>query len=128
MESKARAALCQELRLYRSTVRIEQTKPRGIPNLVGKVSVGFNLLLVPTCICCANLRQRKTRCIYPKFIKDLERIDAIHLGLGHPLSLAVEDRARHKDVRKWLLPHKLHPHHHHTRNPQKDNVAGSNEH
>src|SRR6266567_4155324 len=128
MESKARAVLFEELRRYRSTLRIEQTKPRGVPDLVGKVSVRFNLRLVPTCICCANLRQRKTSCVYPKLIKDLERIDAIHLGLGHPLSLAVEDRARHKDVGKRLLPDKLHSHHHHPRDPQKNNVSGSNEH
>src|ERR1700741_1280139 len=51
-----RSAWSENLRLNCSAFRVEQAKPRGIPDLVRKVAIRLDLLLIPTCVSTANVR------------------------------------------------------------------------
>ena len=56
-------------------------------------------------------------------LDDIDRIDAVALGLAHPLALAVEDRGVDKDIRKRNIPQVIQPQDDHPGDPQGDDIA-----
>src|SRR5215210_8164812 len=118
-----RSTLLEYFRVNSCAFRIEQTKPRGVPDLVCKISIRLDLLVIPTNVSAAHLCERQSGCVYAKLVEHVDRIHSIHLRLRHALALAVEDCSGDENVGKRLLAHKLCPHHHHARHPEEDDVA-----
>ena len=123
-----RGALLEYLRLYSRAFRVEQTEPRGVPDLVGEVAIRLDLLLVPTRVGAAHLSQREARRIHSELVEHVDRIDAVHLRLRHALALRVEDCSGNENVGERSFADKLHPHHHHARHPEEDDVARGHQH
>src|SRR5215204_5049680 len=117
------STLLEYFRLNSRAFRIEQTKPRGVPDLVCKISIRLDLLVIPTNVSAADLCEGQSGCVNAKLVEHVYRIHSVHLGLRHALALAVEDCSRDENVGKRLLADKLCPHHHHARHPEEDDVA-----
>src|SRR5215212_5553672 len=118
-----RSTLLEYFRLNSRAFRIEQTKSRGVPDLVRKISIRLDLLVIPTNVSAADLCERQSGCVYAELIEHVDRIHSVHLRLRHALALAVEDCSRDENVGKRLLADKLRSHHHHARHPEEDDVA-----
>ena len=108
-------------------LRIQQTKPRRIPNLVGEVAIRFDLLFVPASVRRSHRRQRQAGRIDAVLIKDLQRIDPVAFRFRHPLPVFVEHRAGNVNVVERFLADELQTGHHHARNPEKDDVPRCDE-
>ncbi len=62
-------------------------------------------------------------------LDDLHRVEAVAPALGHDVARLVEDGPVDVDVVKGRDPvHELHAHHDHARHPQRQDVAGGDEH
>src|ERR1043166_8242003 len=113
VESRNDPAVVQRSRLlecflvYGSAFGVEQAEPRRVPDLVGEVAIRLDLLLVPTNVSAADLREREARGVDAKLVEHVDRIDAVHLRLRHALAVAVENRAGDEHVFERLLADEL---------------------
>ena len=127
MQRKTRA-IGKRLAARFSILSIHQTESRGVPDLVGKVAIGLNLLVVPAHVGRTDRRQSQARGIDAEFVKDFERIDPVRFRFRHPLAMLVCDRAGDVDVVERFRAHELQTRHHHPRDPKKDYVARGYQH
>ncbi len=71
--------------------------------------------------------QTESQSIGPKFVDDVDRIDAIALALGHGLAIAIQDLGVNEDFAEGNLAHIVQAHQHHAGDPQRDDVAAGDQ-
>ena len=72
-------------------------------------------------------RDREANSIGAVLLNQLQRINAVAFGLGHCLAKSIQNLRMDVDMLKRHVTHVVEPREHHSRNPQRDNVAGGNE-
>src|ERR1051325_8694496 len=82
--------------------RVHQTEARGVPDFVGEVAIGFNLIIIPARVRTPDRSKHKARRVHAVLIEHFERVNAVALRLGHALPVLVKDRARDEDILERL--------------------------
>src|SRR3954454_12464594 len=112
----------------RCALGIHQTEPRSIPDLVREVAIGLDHQIVPLNVGTSGDRCKiDTSGIDAELIEHLDRVDPIIPGFGHRLTILAKNGAGNHNIFKSLFSSKLLGEHHHSRDPQEDNVTASYE-
>src|ERR1700722_10088344 len=104
-------------------------KARGVPEFGREVTIafdpGFAELDVPA------LRRHRGECeaqgIGAETVDEVERVDDVALRLRHLRALLIADEGVDVDVVERDLLHEMEAHHHHPRDPEKDDVEPGDE-
>ena len=70
-----------------------------------------------------HLTQHVTHGVAAIALDDIDRIDAVALGLAHPLALAIKNRGVDEDIGKWDIAQVIQPQDDHPGDPQGDDIA-----
>jgi hypothetical protein len=101
-----------------------------IPQLGGKVPVALDPRLRELHVLTGRnrqRRQRKAQGVGPVLLDDDQRIDDVVLRLGHLLARLVADQSVDIDSAERHLTHEVNAHHHHTGDPEKDDVEAGHQ-
>jgi len=124
--------------------QIHQRKPRGIPQFVAEIAADIKLRRTvhyppvrqlklnnrhPNILRLRrHLSQRKPHCIGTMAVNDHQRVDAVAQTFGHLAALAILNHRVNIHIMKRNITDTILPHHHHSGNPQRNNLASCAEH
>ena len=106
-------------------LKIAHDKSRGVPQLIGEVSTGFQLLLIESLVVAGRVpnRQRESQSVSPVHLNELQRIKHISARLAHLHAFGVQHKPVQIHGMERRFAHVLDAHHHHSRNPEKKDVV-----
>ena len=102
---------------------------RGVPDLRAEIAPDFELLLINLRIAIerSNKRDRESKSVCRVRVDKLQRIERVTLRLRHLRTVGRANDTVNYDILKRRLTHKVDTRHHHTRNPEEDNILSGYE-
>src|ERR1700757_968608 len=109
-------------------IQIHKHKPRSIPDFVHEVSVALydrkGKLYIPSLR--GERSETKPQSIRSKLTHYIKGINDVSPRFTHLLALLIPYKGVNINIPKWHVPHKLESHHHHSCNPEKENIKACN--
>ena len=104
--------------------QVHDHKASGVPDLVGKVAIGFNARHTQLHVTarCAASEQGEAQGVAAILGDQVERVEGVAQTLAHLAPLFVAHQAMQIDIAERHVAGKLQAHHDHTRHPEEDDV------
>ena len=108
---------------------VHQTQSAGIPEFVNEVTIAFDPFFGHFYVTPLGGKggQGKPEGISAIGVDDIQRVDDVALGLAHFLTLFVPHERVNVNVTKRHVSHKMDSHHHHSGDPEEENVESGHQ-
>ncbi len=127
---------CNALRQTYSpnAVQIHEDKARGVPDLVGKCAIAFRAIGVERNVGSRRRHgsQREAHCVRAVFLRDLDWVDHVALGLRHLLPVSVTHQSVNVNLAEGhaalgMVRHEVAAEHNHACHPEEQDVETSDQ-